>query len=62
MKILLWLLLLAALLFNLVPYALWDGAFQALLSVGSGMTCLAAAGMLRLPGSRGAATGSRAAS
>ncbi|MGW5817701.1 hypothetical protein ACFIN9_24070 [Streptomyces noursei] len=46
MKPLLWLLLLAALAFNLLSYALWDGSFQALLSVGSGLLCLAAAGGL----------------
>ncbi|MFF8785025.1 hypothetical protein [Streptomyces sp. NPDC015125] len=48
MKVLLWLLFLAAFLFNLLSYALWDGSFQALMSVGSGLICLAAAGGLWL--------------
>ncbi|MFF8955825.1 hypothetical protein [Streptomyces sp. NPDC014894] len=46
MKVLLWLLLLAALLFNLVSGLLWDGSVQALLSVGSGLICLTVAGFL----------------
>ncbi|MER7989576.1 hypothetical protein ABTY53_28910 [Streptomyces noursei] len=46
MKALLWLLLLAAFLLNLLSYALWDGSFQALMSVGSGLVCLATAGGL----------------
>ncbi|MFG2629618.1 hypothetical protein [Streptomyces sp. NPDC048473] len=52
MKVLLWLLLLAAFLFNLISYFLWDGSFQALMSVGSGLMCLAAAGGLWLLRSR----------
>ncbi|EPY92871.1 hypothetical protein [Streptomyces noursei] len=54
MKPLLWLLLLAALAFNLLSYALWDGSFQALMSVGSGLLCLAAAGGLWVLRGRGA--------
>ncbi|MFF0627417.1 hypothetical protein [Streptomyces sp. NPDC004296] len=55
MKVLLRLLLLAAFLFNLGSYFLRDGSFQALMSVGSGVLCLAAAGGLWLLRSRRAA-------
>ncbi|MFB7636585.1 hypothetical protein ACFC0M_37355 [Streptomyces sp. NPDC056149] len=48
MKALLWLLLVAALVFNLATYALWDGSLRAVLSLGSGAVCLACAGGLRL--------------
>ncbi|MFK0297028.1 hypothetical protein ACIQU6_42075 [Streptomyces sp. NPDC090442] len=48
MKALLWLLLVAALVFNLATYALWDGSLRAVLSLGSGAVCLACGGGLWL--------------
>ncbi|MGD3112228.1 hypothetical protein [Streptomyces sp. YGL11-2] len=52
MKVLLRLLVLTAFLLNLISYFLWDGSLQALMSVGSGLICLAAAGGLWLLRSR----------
>ena len=52
MKALLWLLLVAAFVFNLATYALWDGSFRAAMSLCSGAVCLACAGGLWLLRSR----------